>query len=271
MFKRGGVYYLTYCGPGTEWVTYAMGAYKGSSPLGPFSYMESSPFIKKTSGLVKGPGHGCVVEGPNGTLWAFYTCVLCYSYKLERRIGMDPLGIDENGDLYVKNVTETPQFAPGMLSDPENGNDSGLFPLTFHHETAASSCAPGRNSIYAADDSMLSWWQPAEGDESPWISVKLTETGSDISAVRLVWRDVGLDMSEGVVPGPFRYTVEALLPDGEWRMVVDRSQSEEDYVIDYRTFQTVTAKEVRLNLLGAPEGITPGLISLTVFGIWHRD
>ncbi len=271
MLKRNGTYYLTYCGPGTEWVTYAMGAYTAKSPLGPFTYMESSPFIKKTAGLVKGPGHGCVVEGPENTLWAFYTCVLCYSYKLERRIGMDPLGIDEHGNLYVKHVTETPQFAPGTVAHPEEGNDAGLLPLTFHHETEASSCLPGRNPLYAVDESMLSWWQPAPGDKNPWIRVKLTETGSDISAVRLIWRDVGLDIRNGILPGAFQYTLEARSLDGEWFPVLDRSDSREDYVIDYQTFETVTASEIRLRITGSPAGIEPGLICLTVFGQWHQE
>ena len=55
MYKHNGTYYLTYAGPGTEWTTYAMGAYKSDHPLGEFEYMQSSPFLRKTEGLVRGP------------------------------------------------------------------------------------------------------------------------------------------------------------------------------------------------------------------------
>ena len=115
MYKRNGIYYLTYSGPGTEWATYAMGAYKGTSPMGPWTYMETSPFLSNRHGLVRGPGHGSIVDGPNGTVWAFYTCTVCYASEFERRIGYDPIWFDENGDIIPTKSSETPQWCPVML------------------------------------------------------------------------------------------------------------------------------------------------------------
>ncbi|MBC8009049.1 MAG: family 43 glycosylhydrolase, partial [Burkholderiales bacterium] len=120
MLKIGATYYLTYAGPGTEWKSYAMGCYRGDSPLGPFVYDESSPFCTKTDGLVQGPGHGCIVSGPGDTLWAFYTCRVCFEHVFERRIGMDRVRVREDGRLEVV-VTETPQFAPGRGAAGEAG------------------------------------------------------------------------------------------------------------------------------------------------------
>ena len=84
MFKRGGVYYLTYAAPGTQWPTYGMGAYKSRSPLGPWEYMRTSPFLSGRAGLVTGPGHGCLVRGPGDSVWAFYTCCVCHHHIFER-------------------------------------------------------------------------------------------------------------------------------------------------------------------------------------------
>ena len=49
-----------------------MGCAVGKSPLGPFVPQKNNPILRSTTGLVTGTGHGCVVEGPHDSLWAFY-------------------------------------------------------------------------------------------------------------------------------------------------------------------------------------------------------
>ncbi|MBQ3098500.1 MAG: hypothetical protein IJC66_10125, partial [Kiritimatiellae bacterium] len=48
--------------------------------------------------------------GPDGTLWVFYTNTFNYNHIYERRISMDPVGINEDGELYCPAATEFPQF-----------------------------------------------------------------------------------------------------------------------------------------------------------------
>lgn len=266
MYKRGDTYYLTYSAPGTEWCTYAMGAYKSSGPMGPWEYMKSSPFLKKRDGLVRGPGHGCIVPGPNDTLWVFYTCCMCYGGKFERRIGYDPLGIDDKGDLYAV-ATEIPQLAPGILPKPEQCNAFGIVPLTQNRrECFESSAAPGRDGCYAVDDSMLTWWQPAPEDEHPTLEVQMSAAGLEIYSARIIWRDVGLDIKKEFLPGAFKYRIDALNMDDEWVTVLDKSENREDMCIDYNPIEHIRAKSVRLCILGAPEHIAPGVVNFTVFG-----
>ena len=82
-----------------------------------------------------------------------------------------------------------------------------------------------------------------------------------------MWRDIGMETLDGIMPGAFQYVVEYTEPDSEeWKMLIDASKNEKDYCVDYRTFETVTARHVRLTVLGAPKDITPGVISFTVFG-----
>ena len=272
MYKRGDTYYLTYSAPGTEWRTYAMGAYKSKSPLDGFEYMKTSPFLKGIHGLVKGPGHGCIVDGPNGTTWAFFTCLIGYAHEFERRIGMDPVGFDENGDIIPRESSEIPGWAPGVLPAPEKDNDAGLIPLTNHKRITATSYSEGRDPIYGIDDSMLTWWQPAADDKSPSLTVTLSlDGGLEIRTARIVWRDVGLDIRRGVMPGAFGYTVEALGMDDEWVTVCDRADNTEDFAVDYFTLKPMKAKAVRLNIRKSPEGIIPGVINFTVFGFWQKD
>ena len=270
MIKIGSRYYLLYSGSGTQYSTYACGVmYSDEGPLSGFKRQEKhDPLTLKRNGFLRGAGHGSIAEGPDNTLWVFYTYFFGYGYKFERRVGMDPLGIDENGELYCPALTETPQFAPGVLKNPELGNDAGLLPLTFFQPIVASSFVPGRDPIYATDDSAITWWQPAEEDKERWIEIDLAaEKGYNIESCRIIWRDIGMETLKGINPGAFQYKVEYTSPDSdEWKCLVDASENKIDYCVDYRTFPTVTARKVKLTVLGAPRGITPGVISFTVFG-----
>ena len=271
MYKRNGTYYLTYCGPGTEWISYALGAYKSDSPLGPWTYMETSPFLSNRSGLVRGPGHGCIVDGPNNTVWAFYTCVVCYASEFERRIGYDPIAFDENGDIIPTSSTENPQWAPGVLAEPHKGNSAGLLPVTQSARVEATSWAPGRDALYAIDDSMKSWWQPAADDKDPTLTVTLSTEQLYIYSMRIMWRDVNLDLRTNTMPGPFQYVVEAREKEGDWVCVLDESKNDKDMLIDYKPIKEMLAHEVRLRITGKPEGIEPGVINFTVFGNWKKQ
>jgi len=275
MKKIGSRYYLLYSACGTTTGTYANGvAYSDEGPLSGFVNQEKhDPLTRKTYGLMRSAGHGSIVDGPNNTLWIFYTCLFNFNHKYERRIGMDPLGIDENGELYCPEVSDIPQYAPGVLEHPENGNSADLLPLTFMCRPLASSNAPGRNAIYASDDSMLTWWQPAEDDENPEIMFPLgNKTSYDVSSVRLIWRDIGMDTDNGINPGPFKYIIEYATDKEkkEWKTLIDASDNNHDLCIDYRQFAPVTAYAVKLKIVGSPEGITPGLVSLTAFGKCHK-
>lgn len=267
MLKAGQTYYLTYAAPGTEISSYAMGAYIGETPLGPFRYQKRNPISRQQHGLIRGPGHGCIVKGPNGTLWAFYTLNVCYAHMFERRIGMDPAGIDENGELFVREASEIPQMVPGTSLVPERGNNAGILPVTCGLPAKATSCAPGRDAIYAVDDSMLTWWQPEAGDLKRQLTIDLHELFY-LSSARLIWRDVGLNVQNGVLPGPFRYKIEASLyiDSDQWSTVLDCSGNDRDYVVDYREFEETSARAVRLTAVGAPDGIEPGVINFTMFG-----
>lgn len=271
MKKIGNRYYLLYSGSGTRYATYANGiAFSDEGPLSGFRpQVNHDPFTYKPHGLLRGAGHGCIVDGPNGTLWTFYTSIFCFNHIYERRIGMDPVGIDENGELYCPAVTETPQYAPGVCMHPETENDTGWLPLTFMQHPTATSCAPGRDAIYASDDSVLTWWQPAENDTAPTITFRLgNATRYYVHAVRLIWRDIGMETLKGIMPGPFRYIIE-YAPSTDlnvWETLIDASDNTDDLCVDYRQVEPVMAYGVRMRILGAPEGITPGVVSLTAFG-----
>jgi hypothetical protein len=265
-------YYLVYSAPGTFYHTYAFGVYRSDSPLGEFHYQENSPILMSRHGLITGTGHGCIVEGPMNTLWAFYTIAMCYATRYERRIGFDPAGVDEDGNLYVSPVSELPQWAPGVLEHPEAGNSTQLLPLTCGEPVSASSCAPGRDALYAVDESLLSWWQPSPEDKEAALTVELRAEYA-VSAIRLIWRDVNLDYDNGILPGPFQYKVNATQEKEPVNFVtiLDMSENKIDNAVDYQTFPTVHARYVQLVITGMPEKIQPGVINFTAFGTYAGE
>jgi xylan 1,4-beta-xylosidase len=263
MLKRNGKYYLTYGAGGTENRTYAMGCAVSQSPLGPFVPQKNNPILRTTTGLITGTAHGCVVEGPHNSLWAFYTVKASVVHGFERRLGMDPAYFGDDGELHVHAASSLPQRLPTTSKGAES---AGWLPLNAGPRTVGSSDAPNLSGRLAVDDDLRTWWQPAGDDKTPTLTSNLTTPGAVVRAVRVIWRDVGLNTKEGVKPGAFRYRVEVRTTGDQWKTVIDRSQSVEDLLIDYRECPATPGTAARLVIVGAPAGITPGVAEFTVFG-----
>lgn len=267
MNKINGRYYLQYSANGTEFTNYAIGCYTGNKPLGPFTYQKRNPILIHRGGLVNGCAHHSVVEGPNDTYWCFYTTLVGIDYRFERRIGMDPVGFDENGEMFVAGPTETPQFAPGLVSDPaKNDNSPGLIPLSVHTHATASSSAPGRDPSYAVNNHIRTWWEAERSDTPQWLQVDL-DFSYEVHAARILFADRGLDYAAGVLPGPYRYVIEGSLDGKEWTMLFDHSKNAVDRHIAYHTFPAQKVRYVRLTVLSAPPGMRIAVWEFTVFGL----
>lgn len=263
MVKHGGRYYLTYSAGGTQYHTYAMGCDTSNSPLGPFVPQKHNPIFRSPEGLITGTGHGSIVQGPGDRLWVFYTIFACASHGFERRVGLDLAQFDANGELFVPGATATPQALPS--SSPAEP----WLPLNQNEPTFGSSSAPNAPGRFAADNSLTTWWLPAPGDTQPILTTHFSARAT-IHAVRVIWHDEGMDTTSGIRPGPFRYRVEAETAPDVWTTIVDRSQSMEDFLIDYRECVPTTATRARLVVLGHPPGIQPAVAEFTVFGVTQR-
>ena len=269
MFKHNGRYYMIYSANGTTYDTYNLGVYySDESPLTGFKPQKrEGPFCEKLEGVCKGSGHGSVVKGPNDSIWVFYTSIAPFTHMYERRIGMDKVLIDENGELYVK-TTDYPQWAPGVTAANDPDNDTGLLPLNHQNQAWATSAAPGRDPIYAGDDSTITWWEPDDGDPNPQIIIDL-RCDYEVSASRIMWKEIGIDKEKGAHPGPGKYKIEITddpLARDNWVTVLDMSQNDKDYLNDYRTFDSVKGNKAKLTIISGPENVKIGVISFIVFG-----
>jgi xylan 1,4-beta-xylosidase len=289
MFKRNGVYYLQYSGSGTQWLSYATGVYTARSPLGPFTYAPGNPVLRKTTGVVTGPGHGCVVQGPDGNWWQFYTIVLS-NPPGGRRLGMDPIGFDAGGNMFVR-ARETPQWAPGVVANPAKNGDSGSIPLTInklrnmHQQGRFSSQRPGHDAAYAVDNSNGTWWEPAEDDAQPSLTIDLGSTTEfaaeqlftvDSSRIEFVAGRGGFGAPGGrgaAAQKPtgstaFRYKIEASRDGQTFTTILDKTGNGVTKYTDFDELPPTPCRYVRLTVTDWPHIVNSplGIMEFTVFG-----
>ena len=297
--KHNGTYYLEYSASGTQWRTYAEGYYMAKSPLGPFTYAPNNPLLRRTDGLVTGTAHGSIVEGPDKNLWQFYTIVLS-SPPGGRRIGMDRVLIDKEGYLSVK-VTDTPQWAPNAVSDPEKG-DSGSMPVTINKLRAmnalsrASSEQSGHYAAYAIDNSSGTWWEPDTTDAQPTLTIELSPaTRFDvvqlftIDSVRLLFNGGGFGgrgrsgapgagpgaggsaRAAGASPEPspinaYQLKIETSMDGQTYTTAQDQTKNSISRNVIFEEIPPVKCRFVRLVMTNWPRSSPLGIIEFTVFG-----
>lgn len=244
MVKLGGRYCLVFSAGGTENPTYAMGAAWSDSPLGPFVLQKNNPVYINPNGFVTGTGHGCIVQDELGRMWAFSCCLVGDVHKFERRIAMDRIELDENGDLVPTHATSVPQSIDG---------DVAWMRIPVRSATPAISDENRRTYAEFRDSSSL---------ECEFLSP------SEVRAFRICWREGGYDPDNGVLPGPFRYRIWLRTATGEWVLLQDAADSDEDRLVVFGEVSPVMATAARLELVSAPAGITPGVFDLAFFA--HR-
>jgi xylan 1,4-beta-xylosidase len=111
MLKRKGTYYLTYSGTGADSPNYGIGYATSSSPLGPFLKHPGNP-IAHRGGNVLGPGHHCVVQGPNAKLWLVYHQKWDAGQSFHRFLALDPLWFDDRGVIHTRLTRDTDEPVP---------------------------------------------------------------------------------------------------------------------------------------------------------------
>ena len=249
VFRRGDTYYLCYATGNTINPDYVWCCSKGSSPTGPFTPQRNNPFFATTRGLVTGTSHGSIWRDADGEWWINYCIAVSAYHGFERMIGQDRLCFDEEGDISVGSATSTPQWLP---SSGRKG-DTGWKRIGVVRTDAWA----------AADDSIRTWYAMPDANRS---ATFFFAASTSIRSFRVIWRDLGLDVKRGVVPGPYRYRVERR-SGGEWTAWLDATSNEMDLTVDYREAPAAEADAVRIVVTDAPKGITPALADFSVFGI----
>lgn len=119
VLKHRGTYYLMYSGSGANSPDYAIGYATSDSPLGPFTKHPGNPIVKRGN-KVLGPGHHCVVEGPDNKLWMVYHQKWTEERSFRRFLAVDPIAFDHEGVIVASVSRDTlepaPLFRPRLAS-----------------------------------------------------------------------------------------------------------------------------------------------------------
>ena len=82
-----------------------------------------------------------------------------------------------------------------------------------------------------------------------------------------MWAEPGLDHRKGILAGPIRYRIlYRRNRNDNWKEAVDCSANDRDMLIDYRVFEPLRARFLKLEITGSPAGVNPGVLEFTAFG-----
>ncbi|WP_113653145.1 family 43 glycosylhydrolase [Pedobacter namyangjuensis] len=170
MFKRNGIYYLTYssgrCEDGTYRVQYAMSK---TGPMGPFTFGKNNPIIATNAdGSVHGPGHQSVLQEGN----RFYMIYHRHNNPnseggYHRQVVADEMHFDAEGNILK---IEPSHNGIGYLGKNENPSRD----LAYMSKTTASSFySADFKSSFATDNNNGTLWKPKDNVSEAWLQLDL--------------------------------------------------------------------------------------------------
>lgn len=170
MFKRNGIYYLTYssgrCEDGTYRVQYVMSK---TGPMGPFVYGKNNPVLSTTAdGTVHGPGHQSVLQEGND----FYMIYHRHNNPnneggYHRQVAADKMEFDAEGNIVKINPTHE---GVGYLAKNSNPHPN----LAFNAKVKASSFySEDFKPSFAVDDNNGTLWKPKNNTSTSWLELDL--------------------------------------------------------------------------------------------------
>lgn len=278
MDKFHGKYYLQYACPGTECHTYADGVYVGDGPLGPFVLADNNPYSYHPGGFMPGAGHGSTMSDMWGNLWHASTMRISMNHPFERRVGIWPAGIDQDGELFCnQRYGDWPCAVSGMKDNP--WENPPWFLLSHKKPAKASSHSEGKDPAYAVDENVQTWWQAAKAEAGEWIEVNLGRQYK-ANAIQINFADDKIDIP---VPGELRgkdqpkyieeralttrWKLEGSLDGEEYFVLKDKSEAETDLPHDLVIIEEgADIQYVRLTIYEIPYGQKPCISGLRVFG-----
>ncbi|MDR2475248.1 MAG: family 43 glycosylhydrolase [Bacteroidales bacterium] len=229
MIKYSGKYYLQYAAPGTEYRIYADGIYVSDHPLGPFTYMENSPFSIKPGGFIGGAGHGHTFLDVYGNYWHVASMRISVRHQFERRLGLFPVYFDDNDNLYAHTVwTDYPFIIPNKKIGSEYENCSTNWNLlSYKKQASASSVYAGYIPENANNEEIENWWAAQTGNIGEWWQVDLGKS-MKVNAIQVNFADQDFTVKAPNSSVFYQYKIEISNDGGNWELFIDRSQNTAD-------------------------------------------
>ncbi|SEA02323.1 F5/8 type C domain-containing protein [Arachidicoccus rhizosphaerae] len=256
MTKYNGKYYLQYASPGTQFKVYADGVYESDRPLGPFTYMENSPFSYKPKGFIGGAGHGATFKDKYGNYWHIATMSISVRHMFERRLGIFPAFFDKSGLLHcVTGFGDYPQKkVTGKIDFEHTSIFTGWMLLSYHKKVMASSSLPDHGPELAVNEDIRNWWSAASGKKGEWLSMDLGHI-SKVQAIQINFADQDANLKDTDRVEPYRYQIEGSKDGTTWQLLADKSNNQKDLVDDYIELSyPQDIRYLKITNIGVPAG-----------------
>ena len=266
--KHDGIYYLQYAIPGTEWKTYADGAYTSTSPCGPFTFAKNSPVSYKPTGFIGGAGHGCVFKVKDN-YWKAVTNSISVRHMFERRLSFYPLGFDDTKGMYTNTyLGDYPMFLPSEEIREQSRPDWML--LSFKKRITASSTLEGDVSHLVDEDARTTWVAKSNSDQE-WVTLDLGHE-STIHSIQINYDEYGATQL-GYQNDLYQSYVLSASHDGKhWSVIADKSDKRTDNPHDYIEFEIpFSARFIRWENKGYNISENVSLREIRVFGKTEGD
>ncbi|RPH92242.1 MAG: hypothetical protein EHM72_17675, partial [Calditrichaeota bacterium] len=272
MIKKNNRYYLHYAAPGTEFKTYADGIYVADSPLGPYTYAEYSPFAFKPTGFICGAGHGSTFMDKEGQYWHIGTMTISVKHMFERRLGLYPVGFDQDGQIYCNTVFgDYPQYLPGEIENMTDNSFAGMMLLSYKKRVLTLSSVADHGAEYAADEDARTYWSALTGLNDEWLMIDLGKVCS-VEAIQVNFAEHNTNPS--IVRGRDnldiiheQYIIETSLDGLNWELLVDKSRNSQDTPHDYvEMSQPVTSRYLKLSNVFTPGNGAFAVRDFRIFG-----
>ncbi|WDF55840.1 family 43 glycosylhydrolase [Mucilaginibacter sp. KACC 22063] len=249
MFKRKGIYYLTYssdyCENESYRVQYAMSK---TGPMGPFIFGKNNPVLSTSDdGTVHGPGHESVIQVGSDFYMIYHRHNNPHSNGgYHRQVCADKINFDAEGNIEKLIPTHK---GVGLLGK------SAIKAINLAYKktaTASSFYNDNYQPSFATDDNNGTLWRPSHNDSNPaWLKIDLGE----IKKIKQV-----LTQFE-YATWYYQYKIEVSANGLKWDLFTDKTHNQQhgSPMIDNGN---VKARYVRLTITGTEY---PGLFK----SIWN--
>lgn len=254
VFKRNGIYYLTYssgsCHDGTYRVQYATSKV---GPMGPFEFADNNPILASNEdGTVRGPGHHSILQDGDDYYIVYHRHNIPQSTRgFHRQTAVDKITFDAEGR--INKVTPTHKGV-GYLA--KNSNPSKNLVLDKRVKVTASSYYNDNfRPEYAIDDNNATIWKAASCLEPQWLQIDLGKA----QPIKRVWTQFEHATSF------YQYMYETSLDGKEWTVFSDQRDNlcAGSPRIDHGD---VKARYIRLTITGNEKnGFIPAVWNVKVF------
>lgn len=230
MLKFEGRYYLQYAAPGTQYRIYGDGLYVGDAPLGPFEYVEDSPFSLKPGGFIGGAGHGHTFQDKYGNYWHVASMTIAVRHMFERRLGLFPVAVSTRHGIYAHTaMSDYPFCIPDRKADftKDDPTSMGWNLLSYQKPISASSSLAGYEPEKANDERIETWWAARTGKPGEWMQIDL-EKSMTVNALHVNFADHNFTIHAPHPPVIYQYSIEGSTDGEKWMSLVDQKANGKD-------------------------------------------